>query len=181
MKAVMVRADERTSQASGAQSRGLGFEEFYAAEYPKIVRLAYALTGQRAVAEEEAQESLMAAHRNWAKVARYNDPAAWLRRVVTNRCTSVARRRLTDARLMVRLRSARAAQPELPVTDEALWSAVRSLPRRQRQVVALRFVEDRSIDDIASILDCDQPTVRTHLRRGRLAVAAALKIAEEDQ
>ena len=64
--------------------------------------------------------------------------------------------------------------------DEALWAAVRALPRRQRQVVALRFVEDRSIGDIASIVGCDEPTVRTHLRRGRLAVAATLEIDEED-
>lgn len=156
------------------------FDDLFGREYPKVVRLAFALTGRRDVAEEEAQEAMLAAYRNWARLATYEDPSAWLRRVVVNRCTSVARRKMTEARLLVRLGAVRVEDPDLPEADDALWEAVRALPRRQRQVVALRFVEDRSVAQIAQIIGCDEPTVRTHLRRGRLAVAAALGVEENE-
>jgi DNA-directed RNA polymerase specialized sigma24 family protein len=47
-------------------------------------------------------------------------------------------------------------------------------------VLALAFVEDRSVADIASILGCGEETVRTHLRRGRLRVATLLGLDEPD-
>ena len=107
IKAVVVGSADRWIDQSVRESVVRSFDEFFVAEYPKMVRLAWAFTGRRDIAEEEAQESLMAAYRNWAKVSRYHDPSAWLRRVVANRCTSIGRRRLTEARLIVRLRAAR--------------------------------------------------------------------------
>lgn len=53
---------------------------------------------------------------------------------------------------------------------------VRSLPKRQAQVLALAFLEDQSVADIASILGCGQETVWTHLRRGRLQAAERLHL-----
>jgi RNA polymerase sigma-70 factor (ECF subfamily) len=58
--------------------------------------------------------------------------------------------------------------------------AVRRLPRRQRQVIALTLLEDRSISETAEILGCGEETVRTHLRRGRRALAATLGLPEDD-
>lgn len=151
------------------------FEDFYAAEYPGVVRLAVALTGRTDVAEELAQESFVAAYRRWSRVATLDDPAGWVRRVVSNRCVSSGRRYVTELRLLVRLRHQRPSHlDDEPVTDEELWAVVRGLPRRQAQVVALTFVEDRSVADIAGLLGCGEETVRTHLRRGRQAVSQRL-------
>jgi RNA polymerase sigma factor (sigma-70 family) len=150
------------------------FEDFYAAEYAGVVRLAVALTGRADVAEELAQESFVAAYRRWSRVAMLDDPAGWVRRVVTNRCVSSGRRYVTELRLLVRLRHQRPSEIDHEPIDDELWAAVRSLPRRQAQVVALIFVEDRSVADIARLLGCGEETVRTHLRRGRQAVAQRL-------
>ncbi len=59
--------------------------------------------------------------------------------------------------------------------------AVRRLPRRQREVIALTLLEDRSIAETAAILGCGEETVRTHLRRGRQALAVTLGLPEDDE
>ena len=151
------------------------FAELYADEYPGVVRLAFVLTGRRDLAEELAQDAFVAAYRRWSQVAVMDDPAGWVRRVATNRCISSGRRHVTELRLLAHLRPApRASVAPAPEPDDELWAAVRSLPPRQAQVLALAFVEDRSVRDIAGILGCGEETVRTHLRRGRLAVARTL-------
>lgn len=153
---------------------GRSFAEFYADEYAAVVRLAFVLTGRGDLAEELAQEAFVAAYRRWPEVSRMDEPAGWVRRVATNRCISSGRRHVTELRLVARLRQTRdPVAPDMDVDDE-LWSVLRSLPPRQAQVLALAFVEDRSVAEIAQILGCGQETVRTHLRRGRLAAARKL-------
>jgi RNA polymerase sigma-70 factor (ECF subfamily) len=91
------------------------------------------------------------------------------------------RRRVAEARALARL-AARAAPPaELALEDDAFWRAVRALPRRQAQVVALRYVEDRSLADIAEILECAEGTVKAHLFKARHALAATLGVAVNDE
>lgn len=81
---------------------------------------------------------------------------------------------------MVRLRRERAAETTLSEPSERLWNAVRSLPKRQAQVVALAFAEDLDVRTIAATLGIGEESVRTHLRRGRIAVAARLKEEPDD-
>ena len=57
---------------------------------------------------------------------------------------------------------------------------VRSLPRRQAQVVALYYLEDRTIADIAEILDMAQGTVKKHLHDGRRTLARRLQLQEDE-
>lgn len=158
----------------------VGFEAFYRREYPGIVRVAFALTGRRAVAEELAQDSFLACYRHWDRISGYDDPIAWVRRVATNRCVSSGRRHVTELRLLVRLRRERSPDPSLSDSSDHLWDAVRELPRRQAQVVALAFVEDLDVGTIAATLGIGEESVRTHLRRGRAAIAARMKEEPED-
>ena len=58
-----------------------GFEHFYLREYRGVVELAYALSGNRAGAEDIAQEAFLRAHRDWQRVGHYQHPGAWVRRV----------------------------------------------------------------------------------------------------
>lgn len=150
------------------------FDAFYRSEYAAVVRLAYTLTGRQDRAEDLAEDGFLAAHDRWSKMSRYEDPAGWVRRVVTNRCVSSGRRYLTQRRLIARLSRQRPPDPTLPDPAEELWAEVRKLPRRQAQVLALVFLEDRSIDDVAQTLGCGEETVRTHLRRGRSTLADCL-------
>jgi RNA polymerase sigma-70 factor (ECF subfamily) len=61
--------------------------------------------------------------------------------------------------------------PDLEPVSREFWEAVRSLPQRQREVVALHYAEDRSVRDIAEILGVADSTVKTSLQKGRAALA----------
>jgi RNA polymerase sigma-70 factor (ECF subfamily) len=161
------RAKERTAPES--------FEAFYRSEYQTMVRLAFVLTGRADLAEELTQDAFIACYQRWETVSRYEDAEAWMRRVVTNRCISSGRRHLTELRLLVRLRRERPPEPIVSSQSDRVWAAVRALPRRQAQVLALAFVDDLSVATIAHTLGIGEETVRTHLRRGRASVAAQLE------
>ena len=149
-------------------------ESLYRNDYGRLVALAFGLSGSRSAAEELAQEAFLAAHRRWNEIGAYADPAAWLRRVVVNRSVSVARRRVAEALAVARLGARRELPDALPEHDEAVWRAVRALPRRQAQVVALHYVDDRAVADIAAILGCADGTVKAHLHQARQSLARTL-------
>ena len=150
------------------------FDAFYQQELRAVIGLAFALSGSRTAAEDLAQEAFLAAHKNWDRVGAYEKPGAWVRRVVANKSVSIFRRRVREAKALARLRMADSVMPSLPAHDDAFWGAVRALPRRQSQVIALHYLEDRSVADIAEILDCAEGTVKVHLRNGRLKLAETL-------
>jgi RNA polymerase sigma-70 factor, ECF subfamily len=161
------------------------FEALYRSDFNAVIGLAYGLSGSRSAAEELAQEAFLAAHRRWDTVGAYDDPGAWVRRVVVNRSVSLVRRRLAEARALTRLSNQRRALPvEMAPESEAFWAHVRALPRRQAQAVALHYLDDRPVADIATILGCSEATVKVHLHRGRKALAERLGAhvdEEEDQ
>jgi RNA polymerase sigma factor (sigma-70 family) len=139
------------------------------------VGLAYALSGSRWAAEELAQEAFFAAHRRWDEVGGYEQPGAWVRRVVSNLSTSFVRRRLAEARAMVKLGARSSEKPALlDESDAEFWHSVRALPKRQSQVIALHYLEDLSVAEIAETLNLAQGTVKTHLHRGRMQLAGKL-------
>ena len=150
-------------------------DDLYRREYRAVLGLAYALSGNRGAAEELTQEAFLEAHRAWDRISGYDDPGAWVRRVVANRAVSHVRRRVVESRALARLAGRRTQDAELAPEDAEFWAAVRRLPERQAQAVALHYLEDRSVADIAGILDISPDTVKVHLHRGRHALAAALR------
>jgi Sigma-70 region 2 len=83
------------------------FEQFYLEEFPRVVKLAYALSGSRAGAEDIAQEAFLRAYRDWDRIRSYEHQAAWVRRVAANLATSGLRRRVVEARALARLAARR--------------------------------------------------------------------------
>jgi RNA polymerase sigma factor (sigma-70 family) len=158
------------------------FEDFYRREYTPVVGLAYALSGSRSGAEDLAQEAFFAAHRNWERIAGYEQPGAWVRRVVANLSVSVFRRRVAEAKAMARSAALgeRTEVPDLGSGDPEFWGAVRALPRRQAQVIALFYLDDRPIAEVADILEMSPGTVKRHLHNGRHALARRLAIQEDE-
>ncbi len=150
------------------------FDDFFRSEYRRVVGLAMVLCGRLGIAEELAQDAFVSAFRRWDRVRVYEDPGAWVRRVVVNLATSSLRRRAREARALARVARGRSAEaPEIDMGDE-FWQAVRALPRRQAQCVALRYLEDRSVEEIASVLGIAAPTVRVHLHAARTTLAARI-------
>jgi RNA polymerase sigma factor (sigma-70 family) len=154
------------------------FDDIYQKEYPGLVRLAFVLTGRLDIAEELVQDAFEAAHRKWHRLSEYDRPGAWVQRVVLQRCIGRHRRLAVETRALVRLSGEHQRSAEIVIADQDLLAAIRSLPARQAQVIALVLLEDRAVDDVADLLGCSAATTRTHLRRGRLALATKLGVTE---
>jgi RNA polymerase sigma-70 factor (ECF subfamily) len=157
------------------------FDDFYRAHLRPVVALAYGLSGSRSASEELAQEAFLAAYRRWGEISAYDDPGAWVRRVVINRSVSGVRRRVAEVRALTRLRNRPVPPVELPEPADAFWRAVRSLPPQQARVVALHYADDCSVTQIASICGIAEGTVKAHLHKARNSLADRLgHTLEED-
>jgi RNA polymerase sigma-70 factor (ECF subfamily) len=104
---------------------------------------------------------------------RVDNPGAWVRRVVSNRAVSRWRRRTRELAALTRL-AARAEPVVLEPADDAFWDAVRALPHRQAQVVALYYLEDLSVVAIAGVLGIAGGTVKATLAKARQRLATQL-------
>lgn len=155
----------------------MDFEVFYRRDFRAVVGLAYALSGSRWAAEDLAQEAFLAAHRQWSRIGTYEAPGAWVRRVVANMAVSAFRRKAAETRAIGRYVAGRQTPlVELEPVDHEFWQAVRDLPPQQAKAIALHYLEDRPVKEIAEILDCAESTAKVHLHRGRLALAERLGV-----
>ncbi len=156
------------------------FDDFFRSEYPRLVPMLHAVLGDRARAEDVAQEALVAAQRAWGKVHTYDKPGTWVRRVALNRASNVRRSRGREAAALSRIGTSTSVLATEPPNDEHLWDLVRALPERQRNAVALHYVEDSSVADIAEVLGCSEGSVKTHLSRARATLAQQLNDRRKD-
>ncbi len=143
------------------------FLAFYEREYRGLVALASSLIGDRSMAEDIAQDALLVALRRWDEVAALESPLGWVRRVVANKSVSLIRRRLAELRALTRVGSLAERRADAPDSDADFWALVRSLPRRQAQVVALHYVSDMSVVEIAATLGCKEGSVKASLFKAR--------------
>lgn len=160
------------------------FGRFFLAEHPRLVAMVQALSGDRAHAEDVAQEALLRAHRRWDVVGAYERPGAWTRRVALNLAVSARRRRRSEDRAVVRLAARPAGAPGDPVADPVVaadvWAVVRTLPRQQARALVLYYLADESVADLAVSLGCAEGTAKAHLHQGRAALAARLGTDAEE-
>ena len=154
----------------------LPFDDFYRAELPRLVVLARALCGA-AVAEDVAQEAMLAAYRRWRHVGDLERPEAWVRRACGNLAVSLYRRKVVELRASTRLAS-RPQPPALEPADDAFWAAVRRLPKRQAQAAALRYLYGLDVADIARTLEITEGSVSQHLSRARARLARELNLTD---
>lgn len=157
------------------------FDDFFRREYRPALGLAIALSRNRWAAEDLTQEAFAAASRKWARVGVLDQPGAWVRRVVVNKAVSRWRRQTAEASALRRMpqQDNPGPEPEMSVETDEVWSAVRSLPRRQAQVVALTYLEGLSTAEVGKTLGCSPATVKTHLQRGRAALSKRLGMEDE--
>jgi RNA polymerase sigma factor (sigma-70 family) len=146
------------------------FEGFFRAVFPKAVRVALRVTGDRGAAEDAAIEALAKAHCRWSRIGPKSWRDAWVLRVAANE----AIRRLPRPRDEL----PRVFETSDPADDivirQALCAGLQALPRRQREVIVLRYLLGLSETEVASLLAVSQGTVKTHLRRGTETLRARL-------
>ena len=155
------------------------YTTFFRAELRPLVALAAAIAGPDR-AEDIAQEALLRAHREWDRIARYDKPGAWVRRVTINLATSSRRRRLSERRALQRVAARRQLDAPPPEID-GFWALVRRLPDRQAAAVALFYLDDLSIAEIADALDCAEGTAKAHLHQARHTLARHLLDQEHER
>ncbi len=149
------------------------FDDFYAAHYADVVVQIYAYFGDRQEAQDVVQEAFCRALARWARLAAYDDPVAWVRRVAWNLATSHWRRTRTTLRFLRHQREESVV--EGPDPDRiALLSALATLPPVQRRAMVLRYLVDMPIGEIAAREGVAEATVRSWLHRGRSALAVHL-------
>ncbi|MDW3216736.1 MAG: SigE family RNA polymerase sigma factor [Ilumatobacteraceae bacterium] len=147
----------------------MSFDAFFRAEHQRLAALATALCGDRETGRDVAQEALTRAYQEWDRVGRLERPGGWTRRVVVNlvhdhgRHLGVRRRRLSELASRI---AGDAAADEMSLDGE-MWAAVASLPERQRTAVALFYIGDRSISDVAEEMGVHEGTVKTTLHKAR--------------
>lgn len=169
-----MRDHELANDADAPLSPVMELEDLFRDEYAALVRLGLAITGNLSAAEEAAQECFVSACRHWPRLREHPKPALWLRRTLINHCYSRWRRLRTESRALLKFATAQPCTPAVDDNFDALWQAVKALPRRQSQVIALTYLDGLSLAQIAEVLGCSAETVSTHLRRARAVLAQRL-------
>ncbi len=145
------------------------FDHAFDRLYPQARALAYRVVGDVARAEEVAAESLARAYSRWRRLAAADHLDAWVLRVAGNLAIdAVRRKRPLLAPPGVRTESDGVA---LRLT---LADALRQLPRRQREVLVLRFLADLRQQDVALALGITEGAVKTHAHRGLATLRSRL-------
>ncbi|MEV6342051.1 SigE family RNA polymerase sigma factor [Actinoplanes sp. NPDC051851] len=150
------------------ESTDAEFTAFVEQRAADLVRIAYAMTGDQRSAEDLVQAALAKAYTRWPRIR--GDAEPYVRRIIYHD-------RISGWRRQARIREFPMAEvPESsagfgPGHDQdttlrlTLRQALLSLPPRQRAVLVLRYLEDRSVDETAEILGCRRGTVASQATR----------------
>lgn len=146
------------------------FEELWAVAY----RVAYRVLGTRPDAEDAAQEALVRTRLKWRRASQYAQP--WVAKVAGGVAIDAWRRR--ERR---RPEEVAVCGDDLGLVEDRveLNAALSSLPRRQREVVVLRYLADLPEATVAATLGCTAGTVKQHASRGIAALRRQLEPVAE--
>ncbi len=145
------------------------FDEYVTARSRHLLRIAYLLTGDHALAEDLLQTALAKSWAVWGRIC--GDPEPYVRKVLLNTYNSWWRRHWRGERPTGTLPERSAPAPQAAVDDrDQVWRALSRLPRQQRLVLVLRYFEDLSEAEIAQTLGISPGTVKAHASRALAAL-----------
>ena len=139
--------------------------------YAALLRLGVVMLGSREAAEDVVQDAFVALHRHRRSLRDPEAAEAYLRSAVLNRCRSWVRRQVTQRapRPLLLVREHEASPEDTAVgrhETESLVAVLRTLARRQREVLACRYVLELSVAETAQLLQISQGSVKAHTHRG---------------
>ncbi|WP_240771289.1 sigma-70 family RNA polymerase sigma factor [Nocardioides sp. GY 10113] len=151
------------------------------ASYRRLVGQLYGVCGDLSEAEEAVAEAFVRAVDRRRTFERLDNPEAWLRTVAVNVARSRHRRRELGNRLLRRTADT-AADGRGGLSDDrmALVAALRRLPAGQREALALHYLADLPVVEVAATLGVAEGTVKARLSRGRAALGALLDGTDGD-
>ncbi len=142
------------------------FDDFVTARSPALLRTAYLLVQDENLAEDLLQTALTKAWFAWTRIE--GPPEPYVRRILATTSASWWRRswtRETPSAHLPEHSAEAAAVRDVTAAQQDLWDAMGRLPRRQRAVVVLRYLEDRSEAETARLLSCSVGTVKSQCSR----------------
>jgi RNA polymerase sigma-70 factor (ECF subfamily) len=151
-----------------------GFETLFRDHYGRLVRTLTLAAGDREVAADAVQEAFVRAHVRWARIEGYEDPIGWVRRVAVNLLHDDRRRKDRTRRAVERLAAEPSAVPAPREPDE-LDRLLDALPPQQRTAVALHYVEELSIAEVAAAMGLAPGSVKSHLHDARRRLRTRLE------
>ena len=153
-----------------------GLREFVAAVSPRLLRSAFAMTGELASAEDLVQGALVKVWRNWDKLQRADQPESYAQRIVLNEFLGDRRRRWSDEKPSSALPDAAVFDPVLVSVEDRLemQRALQALTRGQRAVLVLRYLDDLSEGQTAELLGITVGTVKSQTARALSNMRAVL-------
>lgn len=156
------------------------FREFVAARSPALLRTAYLLVGERALAEDLVQSALAKAYRHWPRVTAAGSPDAYVRKIMVNERRLWWRR--NPGREVLGVVPDRGGPDESAgwAERDAIWQAVLRLPPRTRAVLVLRYWEDLSVAETAQLLGCTEGTVKSATSKALAHLREALTLPLTD-
>jgi RNA polymerase sigma factor (sigma-70 family) len=155
------------------------FEAFFAALWARAVAVGTRMGLSREEAEDVALDAMAVAHDRWLRVAALPYRDGWLLKVTANRALRSLKRHAHGA--LVQPARTPLMEDEI-ATRMTLRHELAALPRRQRQVVTLRYLADMPEAEVAQVLGLNPGTVKQHASRGRAALHHQLgAIGREDQ
>ncbi len=149
------------------------FDELFASAYSAIARSAALVVRDQEVARELAQDAFVKALLHWKRVRTYDNPTAWVRTVAFRMALRAKAREPRPVRAVEG-----AVGDATPDVD--LLRAISQLPRMQRAAIALHYLDDLPVEEVASTLGCAPSTARVHLHRGRARLADLLHEEHDD-
>lgn len=151
----------------------------YREHYGPLVRLANAVLGDLGLSEQVVQDAFIKLQLRWGGLRRLDRAPAYLRSTVLNGARSQLRHhKVRDRHLARRTVAPAVVTPESSLLEDDVHqrviAALRTLPVRQREALALRYYLDLPEVGIAAAMGVSTGSVKTHLHRGMAALARAL-------
>lgn len=179
----MVRNKDVPVRLSPVDDADSAVAALFASHRLAMVRLALLLVDDVETSEDVVQEAFASLHRRWPSLADREAAVGYLRSCVLNGCRSVLRRRRTVRRNpqpAAEALTVEAADGRLLLAEEhrEVIAALQRLPRRQREVIVLRYWSELPEAQVAATLGISLGAVKSNASRGRQAIAAALGGAE---
>jgi RNA polymerase sigma-70 factor (ECF subfamily) len=154
------------------------FEALFDQYSRNVLQKAYLMTGNRAAAEDILQEAFTQTFR---AIDQLKEPLAfssWLYRITVRAARKYMHRESTvqhtEARAASDWKVSEPAPDHKIVNRQLVWAAIEKLPEHYRVVVVLHYFDDRSVAEIADIMEAPTGTVKSWLHRARAALAAEL-------
>jgi RNA polymerase sigma-70 factor, ECF subfamily len=163
----------------GTSTRYVRPEDVFEHEYERLVKALTVIAGDREEAADAVQEAFVQLVLRWDRLASYEDPAGWVRRVALNQISDHHRSIARQARLLLRIEEQYRAPQGTSAADQGVWEQLMRLPLKQRTALSLHYVDKLTAREVADVMHVSEGTVRQHLHRARQALRRSFEGSEQ--